>query len=150
MKRAQDVMYDTPLTVGSQLTVRALAQTLLDHGADGALVIDDTALVGVVTATDIAMRELNFAFTGHHVSDIAKQEQKQEAELVADLMTPNPVVVSPDTPMHEVARLMTQSRYSILPVLSDGVLVGVVTRRSVIAAAAAGGKPVRGQFVKEG
>lgn len=150
MKRAEDVMYETPLTVGSQLTVRALAQTLLDHGSDGALVIDGTELVGVVTATDIAMRELDLAFTSDPDAEPTNEERKHDAEFVEGLMTPNPVTVAPDTPMHEVARLMTQERYSILPVVQDGALVGVITRRSVIAAAAAGGRPVRGQFFKDG
>jgi CBS domain-containing protein len=46
----------------------------------------------------------------------------------ADIMTPNPVTVRPQSSITEAIRLMLQRRFSGLPVTDDnGVLVGIVT-----------------------
>ena len=46
---------------------------------------------------------------------------------VRDLMTTDPLTVSPDTLLKEAARTMVRNRVSGLPVLSDGAVVGIVT-----------------------
>lgn len=55
------------------------------------------------------------------------------AETVADLMTPDPAVVWPDTPLAEVAQLLDEHDISGVPVVDwYGFLVGVVTRIDLI------------------
>jgi CBS domain-containing protein len=50
------------------------------------------------------------------------------AELKArDIMTPDPITVSPDTGVVEAAKLMTENNVGALPVVSEGRLVGLVT-----------------------
>jgi CBS domain-containing protein len=44
------------------------------------------------------------------------------------------VTVRPDTTLTEVATRMVEEHLSLVPVLDGGVLVGAVTRRSVVAA----------------
>ena len=46
---------------------------------------------------------------------------------VLDIMTTDPLTVAPDTPLKEAARLMVSERISGLPVMEDGLLVGIVT-----------------------
>lgn len=46
---------------------------------------------------------------------------------VRDLMTTDPLTVSPDTLLKEAARTMVRNKVSGLPVLVDGALVGIVT-----------------------
>jgi len=46
---------------------------------------------------------------------------------VRDLMTTDPLTLSPDTLLKEAARTMVRNKVSGLPVLVDGVLVGIVT-----------------------
>lgn len=53
---------------------------------------------------------------------------------VKDWMTSDPVVVSPDTPILEAQRIMTQRRIRRLPVVKGGKLVGIVTYRDIIEA----------------
>ena len=45
----------------------------------------------------------------------------------AALMTPDPIVVSPDTPIGQAITKMLSAHISCLPVTEDGVLVGVLT-----------------------
>ncbi len=47
-------------------------------------------------------------------------------------MTPNPVFVEPDTDIEAVAALMVDSGFHTIPVLDDGVLVGVVGKEDVL------------------
>lgn len=46
---------------------------------------------------------------------------------VRDVMTPNAVTVSPETTIKEVARLLVDLRIGGVPVVEDGVVVGIVT-----------------------
>ena len=48
---------------------------------------------------------------------------------VSEIMEPNPVTVSPDTPTLDAIRLMCEHKVSCLPVVEDGRLVGIVSDR---------------------
>lgn len=49
-----------------------------------------------------------------------------------DIMTPDPVTVTEDMPVRDAAKLMAEKRVGALPVLRDGVLVGIVTEGDLI------------------
>lgn len=48
-------------------------------------------------------------------------------DLVKEWMTPDPVVIGPDTTLPEAHRLMMENSIRRLPVVEDGRLVGIVT-----------------------
>jgi CBS-domain-containing membrane protein len=51
---------------------------------------------------------------------------------VEEVMTREPITVTPDTPLDEVVRLMERHRIKRLPVLREGALVGIVTRANIM------------------
>ncbi len=51
---------------------------------------------------------------------------------VKDVMNPNVVTCSPDTPIREVAQLMKQESISGLPVVDDGEVVGIVSEGDIL------------------
>jgi CBS domain-containing protein len=58
---------------------------------------------------------------------------------VGTVMTPFPVVVTQDTPLDEVAELLSQNDITGAPVVdSDGLLVGVISQTDLVRTAAAG------------
>ncbi|RMG94666.1 MAG: CBS domain-containing protein [Deltaproteobacteria bacterium] len=63
---------------------------------------------------------------------VARGGMGSEPVAVRDLMTPEPVTVTPDTPTVEAMRLMRDKRISCLPVVEDTKLVGIVTERDLI------------------
>ncbi len=53
---------------------------------------------------------------------------------IADVMTPDPVTVSPQASLADATALMARHRIRHLPVLDGGRLVGLVTQRDALAA----------------
>jgi len=59
----------------------------------------------------------------------------QAQRLVADIMTPNPVTISPRNAIRTAVNLMREGGYHRLPVLDRGRLVGIITDRDLRRAA---------------
>ena len=57
---------------------------------------------------------------------------KAHASKVTDVMTRDVIAASPDTPLHEVATLMEKNSIKRVLILSDGQLVGVVSRANLV------------------
>jgi len=51
---------------------------------------------------------------------------------VKDIMTRNIDSITPDTPIHQIARKMRASDVGVLPVVENGKLLGVVTDRDIV------------------
>ncbi len=51
---------------------------------------------------------------------------------VRDIMTPNPIYVTPETKVRDIIALMLKHKHLGYPVVKDGVLVGIVTLKDVI------------------
>lgn len=60
---------------------------------------------------------------------------------LADLVTPDPITVAPDTELREAVELMDRKDVRHLPVVEQGVLVGMISDRDLLAAT--GWKPSR-------
>ena len=122
MVAAKDLMMK-----GDSLHVRDHGSTLVKKlsGRYHALPVvnDDRRVVGIVTEASIlrALRDEKTLFQctagslmtcGHLDHDSCR----------------NPLSVSPDTPMRDVLRTMLRERLSTMPVVQEGVLVGMINR----------------------
>ncbi len=55
------------------------------------------------------------------------------AKTVADVMTPDPIIVGPQTPLKEAIKILAQRRISGLPVVDEaGKLVGVISETDLL------------------
>lgn len=89
------------------------ARRLMDiEGARQLIVLQGQEVVGIITERDLCM-----AIHGYDLS----------GRVVADCMTPDPLTVSPQTPIYRAAQIMSIYKYSALPVVEDGRLVGLIT-----------------------
>jgi CBS domain-containing protein len=116
------------------------AELLATHGISGCPVVDDAGtVVGVVSERDLAhclggplvRLALRRGLHDDAVRDVA--ELPREARRVRDVMTAPAIVVTPDAPLGEVAFTMSRDQINRVPVVSDGELVGVLTRGDVLA-----------------
>jgi CBS domain-containing protein len=146
----RDIMDPSPATVTPDASVEEVVRTLREHELPGVPVIDrDGRCVGIVTEADLVLPDDQGDLHIPHYINLfggtvfleplgrfEKRLRKAFASNAADMMTPDPDVVSPDTPVLEAARLVHESGHNRLPVVEDGRLVGVVTRVDLLGALA--------------
>ncbi len=57
--------------------------------------------------------------------------QHRTVPMVSDVMTPNPVTISPSNSLRTAKRLMEEGNFRRLPVVEGGRLVGIITDRDL-------------------
>ncbi len=148
---AADVMEPAVQTVPSTMPLAQFEQQSLAADVGGFPVVDEGRLVGVISRSDVvrqicAEREVasktsDFYFdeTGFHESpmrsstDIADRIGERLEELtVGDVMAREPLTVSLDHSIDEVAKRFIELRVHRLPVIDAGTLVGIVTTTDLV------------------
>jgi CBS domain-containing protein len=148
MATVADIMQRDVVTVRPEDTVETLLRTLREHELPGVPVVNGGGrCIGIVTESDLVLRDeeedlhlpLHIDLFGGTVflgpvKRFEERFRKAIAATVEDMMTREPLTVSPDTNLREAARLIAEHRHNRLPVVEHGRLVGVVTRLDVLAA----------------
>lgn len=125
--RAREVMSRPVMSVRPCASARATASMLARSDCTDAPVVDaDGLLHGIVSEADLVR--------GRTLAG----DDRGAGPLVRDVMMPFPGAVGPDTELAEVAQLMRATARRSVPVVEHGRLVGVVTRRDLLRAAAPG------------
>lgn len=131
MMYISEVMTARPVTIGHQQTLGE-ALDLMEHiGCRHLPVISrDKHLVGIISDRDCRLA-LN---SPHILRESWQDEAILDHTIVAAIMTPAPIIVEPDSPASEAARLMLTHHISALPVMRGETLVGIVTTSDLLAA----------------
>jgi CBS domain-containing protein len=148
MLQARDIMTKEVITTTPETSVTEVAALLEKHRISGVPVVDDAGrVVGVITQSDLVARardlELPPAIALFDLrlfletpSHFKKRLEKMLGVTVGEVMTPNPISVSPEMPVEEIAALMDRKKVHTLPVLAGGKLVGVIGKIDLIRAQA--------------
>lgn len=102
-------------------SVFEVVQQLLEHNVSAVLVVDGTALLGIVTERDVVR---NVVLEGRTAKDTA----------VREIMTRNVLFVRPDQTIEECMALMTDKRIRHLPVMDGARLIGILSIRDLVGA----------------
>ncbi|MGA7576577.1 MAG: CBS domain-containing protein [Desulfobaccales bacterium] len=144
MLQARDIMTTEVLTVSPETLVSDLAKTLVGKNISGVPVVDaDGRLVGIVTQSDLveraqelelppALNILDFHLYLQVPSHLFRKLEKMLGATVADIMSPKPVTVSPDTPAPRLAALMAKEKVHTLPVMEAGKIVGIIGKMDLV------------------
>jgi CBS domain-containing protein len=111
-----DAMSSPVATVEPTLPLSRLVEMMYETKHLGFPVVDRGALVGIVALADI-----------HKITP-----QDREAMQVRDVMTRNPTTLPPSAPLLDALKIITGKDIGRIPVVSDGTLVGIVTRTDVL------------------
>jgi CBS-domain-containing membrane protein len=118
-----------------------------DHGDTGheyrQCVDDKGHIVGILCQSDLIAQQkklpiptlftfLDSVIQLNSAKQIEKQIHKIAALTVAEAMTPEPVVVHPDTGVETVAALMVDNNFHTLPVVENSRLVGIIGKEDVL------------------
>ncbi len=146
---AADVMSREVITVPQAMPLAAAARLLAQARIGGAPVVDSTGgCIGVFSTADLArraQREQRAArkappIPGCVCSDWEVVEHDWDtlpAESVSWYMTPDPVLVSPQTPLGELARMMVDAHiHRVIVAGADRRPTGIVSSIDVLAAVA--------------
>ena len=126
----KDWMTANVITIPSSCTLPEAYWLMLDNKVRRLPVIDNDKLVGIVTLEDLRhMSPLNVAgFDIIHISDpLVKLPVRQ-------LMTKNPITISPTAHLIDAAQVMLRHEISALPVIDGDQLIGIISERDIIRA----------------
>ncbi|XGV94988.1 MAG: chloride channel protein [Leptolyngbya sp. BL-A-14] len=114
---AANVMQQKVETLSSQMALDEVVQAFARSHHRGFPVVDDSRLVGIVTLTDL---------------DKVAQRQLPNTAVLKDIMTPQPITVSPSDTLSHVLYLLSRYKLSRLPVTEHRKLVGIITRSDIL------------------
>lgn len=125
----RDLMTDHIIKVSPNHSFTALCRLLFQLNIHHLPVVDEhEKLIGIISSNDILQTY------GAKVSGFRKidEEWLNENISIYDLMSPDPVVISPEAPVEEAIQLFKKEHIQSLPVLDNDRLVGIITTRDVI------------------
>jgi CBS domain-containing protein len=113
-RKMRDIMSSAPVCTASTDTVSAVAKAMKEHGVGTALVLADGQVSGLVTDRDIAVRVL-------------AENRDPGTTLVGEICSREVAVLSPDDGVEQAERLIRERAIRRIPVLKDGIPVGMVS-----------------------
>ncbi len=143
MLKAKDIMTTKCITLTPETDIATAVKTLLDNKINGAPVVEDGKVVGVLCQTDLIVQQkkvtlpsfftlLDGVFPISSHEDLKREMTKISALKVGDAMTPAPTFITSETSMEDIATMMVNGKLYTLPVIDDDKLVGVVGKEDVL------------------
>ncbi|GID27524.1 CBS domain-containing protein [Paractinoplanes brasiliensis] len=132
--RAKDIMSSPVHTVEPAASVELAARVMAERAVTALPVLDDAgALVGIVSEGDLLWRRVPTDPTAS-LRRLPEALPTVRPEAVADVMSRSPVTTHPDADLAQVAETMLAYDVRSMPVVENGVLVGIVSRRDILRA----------------
>ncbi|GAB2584326.1 CBS domain-containing protein [Paractinoplanes abujensis] len=132
--RARDIMSSPVHTVVQTSSVESAAQLMAAKAVTALPVVDGNGrLVGMVSESDLLWHRVPMDPTAH-VRRIPDTDPAERPGIVSEVMSPYPLTTYPDVDVAEVAEAMLENDVRSIPVLDDGALVGIISRRDILRA----------------
>jgi len=119
-----DIMSREVVTLSPAQSLREAVELLLARRIRHLPVVDDEKrLVGIVTDRDVKRA------TPSLLSGVDRDEYERvlDETKVAQFMTREPMVITPETPLRTVVQKIIDTKIGAFPVVNNGHLVGIVT-----------------------
>lgn len=142
----RDIMTSPAITVTAATHIPEVARLLRAHQISGLPVLDDNgALLGIVTDHDLILRNAPvrepryFAILSGYIPLNLEEHRHYKEQLrhtmavtAGDMTEPGIHTVTPETPLEQAMELMLDPKVTMLPVLDNSEVVGVVTRTDLV------------------
>ena len=114
MTKMRDIKSPAPVCMAPGESASAAAQAMKGSGIGTVLVLADGRLSGLVTDRDITVRVL-------------AEDRDPRTTTIGDICSAELAVLGPDDDVAQAARLVRERAVRRIPVLQDGIPVGVVS-----------------------
>ena len=144
MVKARDIMTRKVISVSPETAVTKAAKIMLDNFVNGMPVVDsEGCLVGIICQSDLIAQQkqlplpsvftiLDSVIPLFSQKNLESEVQKIIATTVSKAMTPDPITISPESSLEEIAKLMVDKKLYTLPVVEQGKLLGIVGKEDVL------------------
>lgn len=124
----RDWMTPDPITVGPKTTLNAAYKMMKDYGIRRLPVVDDGALVGIVTWGDLREASASDASS----LSIWELNYLLSKLTIDEFMTRDVYTIHAEDTIHDAAKLMMEYKLSGLPVVDDaGTVIGIITESDI-------------------
>ena len=145
----KDIMTKKVISVSPEMGVHKLAELFVEKNISGAPVVDKSGkLLGVVKEEGVIFQDkkvhlptfinLSFGYLTLGTERYNEEIKKITASNVVDIMEKDSVTINSGAEIDDVATLMLEKGVYYLPVVDNGKLVGVVTKKDIVRAIAKG------------
>lgn len=122
MKSVKHILQNKPagiITVNASCSVYEALEVMMENNISALLIMDNGFLKGIFTERDYARK-------------IILQGKLSKETLVEEVMTPDPLTVTPQTSINECMNIITDRHIRHLPVVDRGEVVGMVSIGDVV------------------
>lgn len=124
----REIMMGSPVTLKPDDTLD-LANDVISLGRIRHIpVVDGHRLVGIVTERDLIGTAAAQIFGLKYKSKSALLK----SVLIKEVMKKRVITTTPDTPIKDIAHLMAEKKIGCVPVVSEGMVVGLVTTTDIL------------------
>ena len=143
----KDIMSKDVMTASPEMSLLDVAKVIAEHGFNGLPVVDkEKHVLGIITEYDLIEKasQVTIGTLRKVLDDVYKSKDtnlrfKEKSDeiyplRVADIMTKDPITISPDATFEEVVQLFrTNQKINPLPVIDkDRKLIGIVSRTDIL------------------
>ncbi|VAW90985.1 hypothetical protein MNBD_GAMMA22-3019 [hydrothermal vent metagenome] len=127
---ASQIMTTPVITLKSQDTIKTAVSFFKDHQLRHIPVVDDSNTVqGIISDRDLL----------HYLSGMTKDYHKKNTIInyknnLTNIMTTNVLTASKDTDVRYIARLIVEQRVGAMPIVVDGIIMGIISRSDLLSA----------------
>ena len=130
-------------TLDPESTVEDAIKLFAEARISGAPVVEDGRLVGIITEGDLIFQDADVKAPGFldilgsivplgNTEEYRREALKSAGVTVDEVMTEDPITVTPEATLAETATIMAERHKKILPVVDGERLAGVITRMDIL------------------
>ena len=144
-KTVADVMSHDPIVVQPETPIKEAIKILVEHRISGLPVVDQTGkVVGVISETDLLWQEtgvtppayIMFLDSVIYLENPARHDKelhKALGQTVGEVMSGEPLTITPDQPLRKAAKLMQEKSVRRLAVTDEaGKVIGILTPGDIV------------------
>src|ERR1041385_4434532 len=143
--RAEEIMSSPVITASPSTSLKDLARLMIEHDIGAIPILNEhRSLIGIVSEDDILPLQSIEDPRRHVLTRVVGR--KRVPRTASEVMIKNVLTVAADDDVTSVARLMHAMHLKTLPVIREGHVQGIISRRDILKALARSDASIRAEL----